>query len=65
MSEPNPTTDTDDATPEEECKACGYVMAAVGILIGVAFLYISFDVLSGGGLTRSLGLGTARSTEVP
>lgn len=51
----------DNAEPEkEECKTCGYVLAGVGILLGVMFLYMSFDVLSGGRLTGALGLGTAR-----
>lgn len=45
---------------EEECKTCGYVLAGVGILVGVLFLYMSFDVLTGGKLTSALGLGTAR-----
>lgn len=45
---------------EEECKVCGYVLAAIGIAIGAAFLYMSFDILSGGKLTTMLGLGTVR-----
>lgn len=51
--------------PEEkkECKACGFVFAAVGLFLGTVFLYMSIDVLSGGKLTSILGLGTARGTE--
>jgi len=46
-----------------ECKACGYVLAAVGLFLGTVFLYMSIDVLSGGKLTSILGLGTARGTD--
>lgn len=40
-----------------ECKACGYVLAGVGLCIGIVFIYMSVDVLSGGRLTSMLGLG--------
>lgn len=43
--------------PQQECVACGYVLAGVGLVIGVVFLYMSIDVLSGGKLTQILGLG--------
>lgn len=49
---------------EKECKGCGYALAGIGMLIGIAFLYISFDVLTHGGLTSSLGLGTNRKATV-
>lgn len=53
------------AVPEEakECKLCGYVLAGVGLVMGAMFLYMSFDVLTGGRLTSALGLGTARVME--
>lgn len=52
-----------DSGPEaEECKLCGYVLAGIGIGIGVVFLYMSFDILSGGALTKMLGLGVVRGT---
>lgn len=44
----------------EDCKSCGYVLAGIGLVISVVFAYISIDVFTNGGLTRSLGLGTAR-----
>lgn len=56
------TEDVPVEVEEEECKTCGYVLAGVGILVGVLFLYMSFDVLTGGKLTSVLGLGTARAT---
>jgi hypothetical protein len=49
---------------KKECTGCGYALAGVGILLGVMFLYISADVLTNGGLTRSLGLGTNRKGDV-
>lgn len=45
---------------EKECKACGYVLAGIGLVIGGLFLYMSIDVLTNGGLTRAIGLGTSR-----
>lgn len=57
--------DAKESGPEDkkECKACGFVFAAVGLFLGTVFLYMSIDVLSGGKLTSILGLGTARGTE--
>lgn len=49
-----------DSGPEGECKSCGFVLAGIGLLISVVFAYISIDVFTNGGLTRSLGLGTAK-----
>lgn len=48
---------------KEECVVCGYVLAGIGLVIGALFLYMSFDVLSGGKITSALGLGTAREVE--
>jgi hypothetical protein len=59
MSDPF-TTAVEEDEPKKECTGCGYALAGVGILVGVLFLYMSVDVLSGGRLTRALGLGTAR-----
>jgi hypothetical protein len=54
------------AVPEEkeECSACGYALAGIGLILGLSFLYISVDVFTGGKLTASLGLGTARNTVI-
>lgn len=49
-----------DIVEEKKCSTCDFALAGLGVLIGMAFLYISFDVMTGGRLTRMLGLGTAR-----
>lgn len=64
MTDPNFSVDDAKDSSPEGCTACGYALAAVGVFLGIAFLYMSCDVLSGGGLTRALGLGTNRGTEV-
>lgn len=48
-----------DLVPEEkECAICDVGLAAVGLVIGIVFLYISIDVLSKGAVTRLLTRGT-------
>jgi hypothetical protein len=42
----------DVETPEAECALCGKALAVVGLLIAAAFLYISVDVLTNGGVTK-------------
>ena len=55
--------DTKESPSAKDCKFCGYVLAGVGLVMGAMFLYMSFDVLTGGRLTSALGLGTARVME--
>jgi len=38
----------------EECALCDKVLAGVGIIIGLVFLYIAFDVLSNSRITTAL-----------
>lgn len=33
---------------EKECKACGYALAGVGVLVSLIFLYMAVDVFTGG-----------------
>jgi uncharacterized membrane protein len=42
---------------KKECVLCGHALAALGILIGVFFLYVGIDVVTNGKLTKALGLG--------
>lgn len=48
---------------EKQCLLCEKVLAGVGILIAAAFLYISIDVLTDGGLTRAMGIGGVPTDE--
>lgn len=36
---------------DDECALCGKTLAAFGIILGVAFLYMATDVFSNGKLT--------------
>lgn len=50
----------DDATPvegERKCVLCDRVWALFGIAIGVVFLYMSIDILTGSKLTSALSRG--------
>ncbi len=46
---------------KKECKLCQNVWAVFGIGLGLVFLYISVDLITGGGLT---GLWSPRVREV-
>ena len=51
---------TDPIEPVEEkkeCALCGKALAGLGIALGLFFLYIGVDVVTGGKLTQVLGLG--------
>jgi hypothetical protein len=50
--------DARESSPEE-CVLCGRVLAGVGLLISVVFLYISIDVLSDGRLSSIFSKGVS------
>lgn len=50
-----------DEEPKKECVLCQRVMALVGVALGIVFVYISVDLLSGGKLT---GLWSPMRVEV-
>ncbi len=51
---------------EPECRWCERGLALVGVLAGVAILYIAADTLAGGALTRLLSrTGGAVADVVP
>jgi hypothetical protein len=62
-TEPEEFLVNDDPAENGACRGCGYVLASVGMVLGLTLVYLSVDIFTNGGLTRILGLGTAPDGE--